>query len=54
LTEVNPNPQVHAVCWFVDSLQIDDQWNAFSLTLAQGRMADAAAEFDALLQANQP
>lgn len=51
---VNREPQIRALCWFIDrDLSGDARWIAFSLHEGQGRLADAAAEFDALLQADE-
>ncbi|MCX7851159.1 MAG: hypothetical protein RMN53_07465 [Anaerolineae bacterium] len=51
LAEVRQAPQVQALCWFLDQDRSGDRrWDNFSLTLGRGRMADAAAEFDALLR----
>lgn len=51
LAEIEQVPQVQALCWFLDQDRSGDRrWDRFSLTLGQGRMADAAAEFDALLR----
>lgn len=47
--EINQQPQIQSLCWFVDHFPPTDQWQAFSLTNPQGQMAAAAAEFDALL-----
>lgn len=47
---VNAEPQIVALCWFLDLFAHDAQWRYFSLTNPQGLMADAAHEFDALLQ----
>ena len=44
-------PQVEALCWFVDGIPGDTQWRGFQLTEPIGRSAAAAAEFDALLEA---
>lgn len=49
LNELNQQPQIHALCWFVDQFDYDQQWQAFSLSHPQGAMADAAREFDTLL-----
>lgn len=48
---VNEEPQIHALCWFLDYYPHDHQWDWFSLTLRGGRLVDAAEEFDALLRA---
>lgn len=49
LTEINQQPQIHALCWFVDDFDYDPQWQDFSLSNPHGAMVDAAAEFEALL-----
>ena len=50
LQEVNAEPQVHALCWFLDDDRSGDaRWNYFSLTERSGRLVYAAEEFDALL-----
>ncbi|MFC1974824.1 hypothetical protein ACFLXQ_00320 [Chloroflexota bacterium] len=53
LSVVNQEPQVMALCWFMDDLPGDTQWLWFSLTQQSGRLMDAGEEFDALLQ-NKP
>ncbi|MCL4489700.1 MAG: hypothetical protein M1570_16470 [Chloroflexi bacterium] len=51
LGEINSQPQIRALCWFVDSdLSGDPEWNWFSLFKHPGQLADASAEFDLLLQ----
>jgi hypothetical protein len=50
LEVINQESQVVALCWFLDLFPHDDQWDSFSLTEAHGLMADAANEFDSLLQ----
>lgn len=50
LTVINAEPQIHALCWFLDDFPHSDQWDWFSLTQQSGRLVDAAEEFDALLQ----
>jgi hypothetical protein len=51
LQEVNGEPQVQALCWFLDDDRSGDaRWNYFSLTERSGRLVYAAEEFDALLQ----
>jgi hypothetical protein len=47
---VNQEPQIAALCWFLDVFPHDDQWDFFSLTEPRGRMVNAADEFDSLLQ----
>lgn len=49
LAEVNRAPQIQALCWFLDAPP-GEQWTPFSLSQPVGRMHDAAAEFDRLLQ----
>lgn len=44
-------PQVVALCWFMDEYGHTDEWYWFSLTEHPGRLVDAAEEFDALLGA---
>lgn len=50
LAEINSQPQVVALCWFMDGPLGDTQWDWFSLARRQGRMLYAAEEFDALLR----
>lgn len=50
LDEINQQPQVQALCWFVDYFPNDSHWDAFSLTNPQGNMVAAAAEFEELLK----
>ncbi|MCX6048383.1 MAG: hypothetical protein NT075_25045 [Chloroflexi bacterium] len=50
LATINAEPQVQALCWFMDLVPGDDHWDAFSLTRQPGRMIYAAEEFDGLLQ----
>lgn len=50
LATINQEPQVLAVCWFLDGFPMDEQWAAFSLTNPQGLLVNAADEFDALLK----
>ncbi|MCU0492454.1 MAG: hypothetical protein MUD01_12740 [Chloroflexaceae bacterium] len=49
LAEVNGQRQVQALCWFVDT-PLGNRWGEFSLQRPMGRMNEAAAEFDRLLQ----
>lgn len=49
LEVINAEPQVVALCWFLDDFPHDTQWDWFSLTQQPGRLVDAAEEFDALL-----
>lgn len=50
LTAVNNEPQIAALCWFIDDFPHDDQWELFSLSGEIGRMLEANAEFSTLLQ----
>lgn len=51
LSEINRQPQVQALCWFLDEDRSGDRrWDEFSLTQQPGRLTAAAAEFDALLR----
>ena len=51
MAEINEQPQVHALCWFLDADRSGDaRWNWFSLAERPGRLVYAAEEFDALLQ----
>jgi len=50
LEVINGEPQVKAMCWFLDYFPHDTQWEWFSLTRHLGRMIDAAEEFDELLK----
>lgn len=49
LAEVEREPQVRALCWFVDA-PLGGQWGDYSLAQHPGMLNDAAAEFDRLLQ----
>jgi hypothetical protein len=49
LTEINREPQVQALCWFVD-VPLGEMWVEFSLSRHPGRLYDAAEEFDRLLR----
>jgi hypothetical protein len=50
LAVANEEPQIAALCWFVDYFPHDDQWAFFSLTNPRGQMVNAAAEFERLLR----
>jgi hypothetical protein len=50
LDVINHEPQIKALCWFIDDFSHDQQWDLFSLTKHPGRLIDAAEEFDHLLQ----
>lgn len=47
--EISREPQVQALCWFVDN-PFGEMWSEFSLTAHPGKINDAADEFDQLLQ----
>lgn len=48
---INAEPQVQALCWFLDHDESPDgRWDGYSLTKAVGRVYDAAQEFDELLK----
>ncbi|MCB0078891.1 MAG: hypothetical protein KDD73_15880 [Anaerolineales bacterium] len=51
LEVVDGETQLQSLCWFVDKERSGDgQWASFSLSGGQGKLIDAAEEFDALLQ----
>lgn len=50
LQAVNSEPQIHSPCWFMDDLPDDPNWDAYSLSNRQGKLANAVDEFDALLK----
>jgi hypothetical protein len=51
LNEISQDPQVQALCWFLDEDPSgDERWDQFSLAEQMGRLVDAADEFDTLLQ----
>jgi hypothetical protein len=52
LEMVNREPQIQALCWFVDEFPLDKQWELYSLTDPHGLLVEAAAEFDQLLSAS--
>jgi hypothetical protein len=47
---VNQEPQIKALCWFIDDFPHDSQWDLFSLTRQSGLLIDAAEEFDTSLR----
>lgn len=47
---INREPQIQALCWFLDLLPDDARWQNFSLSQQQGQLRFAAEEFDTLLQ----
>jgi len=50
LAEVNTEPQIQTLCWFLDFVPGDNQWDAFSLTRKPAAMQDASDDFEQLLQ----
>ncbi|MGB0386802.1 MAG: hypothetical protein ACPGWR_18470 [Ardenticatenaceae bacterium] len=51
LGAINNEPQIHALCWFLDADSSGDKrWQMFSLVEQSGRLIDTAEEFDALLR----
>jgi hypothetical protein len=50
LQVVNQEPQIRALCWFIDYFPNDKRWELFSLTNPVGLDLDAANEFDELLK----
>jgi hypothetical protein len=51
LAEVEGEPQVQALCWFLDADRSGDaRWDWFSLVQGSGLMTYAAEEFDALIR----
>lgn len=49
LNEINGEPQIHALCWFLDA-SLSEHWEPFSLRRGIGNLHDAETEFDRLLQ----
>jgi hypothetical protein len=47
---IDAEPQVQALCWFMDDFPDTEEWDYFSLTRHPGRLVDAAEEFDRLLR----
>lgn len=50
LDAINDEPQIQALCWFMDELPNDPNRDAYSLSRRRGKLAEAADEFDALLR----
>lgn len=48
--EVNSQPQILALCWFMDSFPDDPQWKYFALTPPVGQVNLTAEEFSILLK----
>jgi hypothetical protein len=51
LQAINAEPQIVALCWFIDDFPHDDQWQMFSLIQPRTLLLDAAEEFEMLLGA---
>lgn len=50
LAEIDGEPQIHALCWFIDRDRSGSHaWDPFSLAERAGQMTNAADEFDRLL-----
>jgi hypothetical protein len=49
LSQANAEPQVQALCWYLDVAPLDKQWEFFSIANPHGLLVDAADEFDQLL-----
>jgi hypothetical protein len=47
---IDAEPQVAALCWYLDGPLGDRQWDSFSLTRGMGRVAEASRELDELLR----
>ena len=52
LAEVKDQPQIQAICWFMDYIPDATPWEKFRLSEPRGLLVQAAAEFDHLLQAS--
>jgi len=48
-TEIEQEPQIQALCWFVDE-SLGELWTNYSLRRPTGRLHNAATEFERLLQ----
>ncbi len=53
LQVVNQEPQIKALCWFIDYFPNDKRWELFSLTNPVGLNLDAANEFVELLKQSE-
>lgn len=51
LAVIDAEPQVMAICWYLDGPLGDRQWDSFSLGRGVGRVTEAARELDSLLRA---
>ena len=49
LATINQEPQVQSLCWFMDDIPGDTQWQWFNLTHHPGNLTYAAEEFDRAL-----
>lgn len=49
LAVINQEPQVQALCWFLDLIPNDNSWDTFSLARQTGQLVEAAEEFERLL-----
>lgn len=54
LRVVNHQPQIMALCWFMDFFPHDERWEFFSLTEPRGWTHEAADEFAELLRIPEP
>ncbi len=50
LEVVNTEPQIQALCWFMDYIPDAEPWEKFRLSDPHGLLVEAADEFDKLLQ----
>lgn len=50
LDVVNGEPQIIAMCWFIDTFTHDERWNDYSLGAQKGLLRDGALEFEELLE----
>ena len=50
MAEIDEQQQVQSLCWFVDEFPFSSQWHDFSLTNPQGKMKQAALEFEQILR----
>lgn len=47
--EINSQPQIHSLCWFIDELPGDPTWDLYSLGGRKARLMDADQDFDSIL-----
>lgn len=50
MMEINQVSQIKALCWFIDGLSSDEQWDGFSLNKRVGLLSDTSNEFEYLLR----